>query len=161
MAYYIFLKSLRSLEEFSKNPHVKIPPKSPSTNFQSLGKFKNPILFLAFSPADHLARSASGPASPPAAPSPWVEIIPAGPSSPCVGHVFAKNMFSLSVHALPSRSPLPCLSDNWAPLVRCAFPSMPVDPGRFLPTPPATPRHPTADLVMPGKTITPRLDSPP
>jgi hypothetical protein len=41
MAYYIFLKSLRSLEEFRKNPHVKIPPKSPSTNFQSLGKFKN------------------------------------------------------------------------------------------------------------------------
>jgi hypothetical protein len=45
MAYYIFLKSLRSLEEFTKNPHVKIPPKSPSTNFQILGKFKNPILF--------------------------------------------------------------------------------------------------------------------
>jgi hypothetical protein len=43
MSYYIFLKSLRSLEEFRKNPHVKIPPKSPSTNFQSLGKFKNPI----------------------------------------------------------------------------------------------------------------------
>jgi hypothetical protein len=55
MAYYIFLKSLRSLEEFRKNPHVKIPPKSPSTNFQTLGKFKNPILiqkffFLAFGP---------------------------------------------------------------------------------------------------------------
>jgi hypothetical protein len=45
MTYYVFLKSLRSLEEFRKNPHVKIPPKSPSTNFQSLGKFKNPILF--------------------------------------------------------------------------------------------------------------------
>jgi hypothetical protein len=43
MAYFIFLKSLRSLEEFRKNPHVKIPRKSPSTNFQSLGKFKNPI----------------------------------------------------------------------------------------------------------------------
>jgi hypothetical protein len=43
MAYYIFLKSLRSLEEFRKNPHVKIPPKSPSINFQSLGKFKDPI----------------------------------------------------------------------------------------------------------------------
>jgi hypothetical protein len=43
MAYYIFLKSLRSLEEFRKNPHIKIPPKSLSTNFQSLGKFKNPI----------------------------------------------------------------------------------------------------------------------
>jgi hypothetical protein len=45
MAYYIFLKSLRSLEEFRKNPHVKIPPKSPSTNFQSLGKFKN-LIFI-------------------------------------------------------------------------------------------------------------------
>jgi hypothetical protein len=55
MAYYIFQKSLRSLEEFRKNPHVKIPPKSPSTNFQSLGKFKNPIfnseiLFPCFLP---------------------------------------------------------------------------------------------------------------
>jgi hypothetical protein len=62
MACYIFLKSLRSLEEFRKNPHVKIPPKSPSTNFQSLGKFKNPILiqkflfFLIFGPADPAAR---------------------------------------------------------------------------------------------------------
>jgi hypothetical protein len=46
MAYYIFLKSLRSLEDFRKNPHVKFPPKSPSTNFQSLGKFKNPIFNL-------------------------------------------------------------------------------------------------------------------
>ena len=44
MAYYIFLKSLRSLEEFRKNPHVKIPPKSSSTIFQSLAKFKNLIL---------------------------------------------------------------------------------------------------------------------
>jgi hypothetical protein len=55
MAYYIFLKSLRSLEEFSKNPHVKIPPKSPCANFQSLGKFKNKIFnskihFLRFRP---------------------------------------------------------------------------------------------------------------
>jgi hypothetical protein len=39
---------LRSLEEFRKNPHVKIPPKSPSTNFQSLGKFKNLILIRKF-----------------------------------------------------------------------------------------------------------------
>jgi hypothetical protein len=46
MAYYIFLKSLRVIEEFRKNPHNKISPKSPCTNFQSLCKFKNPILFL-------------------------------------------------------------------------------------------------------------------
>jgi hypothetical protein len=44
MAYYIFIKSLRGLEEFRKNPHVKIPPKSPSIIFQSLAKFENPIL---------------------------------------------------------------------------------------------------------------------
>jgi hypothetical protein len=43
MLYCIFLKSLRILEESRKNPCVKIPPKSPCVNFQSLGKFKNPI----------------------------------------------------------------------------------------------------------------------
>jgi hypothetical protein len=48
MAYYIFLKSLRSLEEFRKNPHVKIPPKSSSTIFQSLAKFRNPIFIRKF-----------------------------------------------------------------------------------------------------------------
>jgi hypothetical protein len=47
---------LRSLEEFRKNPHVKIPPKSPSTNFQSHGKFKNlifnsEIIFSCFWPS--------------------------------------------------------------------------------------------------------------
>jgi hypothetical protein len=45
MAYFIFLKYLRSLKKFRKNPHVKIPPKSPPTNFQSLGIFKNQILY--------------------------------------------------------------------------------------------------------------------
>jgi hypothetical protein len=69
MADYIFLKSLRILEEFRKNPHVKIPPKSPCANFQNLGKFKNPIfnsefLFFAFGPADLAAHSAFGPAGP-------------------------------------------------------------------------------------------------
>jgi hypothetical protein len=167
MAYYIFLKSLRSLEEFRKNPHLKIPPKSPSTNYQSLGKFKksnfNSLIsfFLIFGPADPTARSASGPASPPAVPSPRAEIVPTGPSSPRVGRVFTENTFSLSVHAFPSRSPLPRLLDNQAPPVRCVFPTALADPSRYFLTPPATPRHPTSDLVMPGKTITPRLDSPP
>jgi hypothetical protein len=55
MTYYIFLKSLRSLEEFRKNPHVKIPLKSPPTNFQSLAIIKNQIfirkrIFLYFRP---------------------------------------------------------------------------------------------------------------
>jgi hypothetical protein len=52
MAYFIFPKSLRSLGEFRKNPHVKILPKSPCANFQSLGIFKNQILFgKEFSPS--------------------------------------------------------------------------------------------------------------
>jgi hypothetical protein len=52
MAYFIFLKSLRSLEQFRKNPHVKIPPKSPCANFQNLGIFKNQILLRKeFSPS--------------------------------------------------------------------------------------------------------------
>jgi hypothetical protein len=38
MAYYTFLNSLRSLEEFRKNSHAKIPSKSPCTNFQSWQK---------------------------------------------------------------------------------------------------------------------------
>jgi hypothetical protein len=55
MAYFIFLKSLRSLGEFRKNPHVKIPPKSPCANFQSIGIFKNSIfirkeIFFNFRP---------------------------------------------------------------------------------------------------------------
>jgi hypothetical protein len=55
MAYFIFLKYLRSLEEFRKNPHVKIPPKSPCANFQSLAIFKNSIfirkgIFFRFRP---------------------------------------------------------------------------------------------------------------
>jgi hypothetical protein len=55
MAYYIFLKSLRSPEEFMKNPHIKIPPKSPPTNFQSLCIFKkfkiySEIILLRFRP---------------------------------------------------------------------------------------------------------------
>jgi hypothetical protein len=66
MAYYIFIKSLRSLEEFRKNPHVKIPNKSTCANFQSLGKFQNPIsnskiFFFIFGLADLAAHSAFGP----------------------------------------------------------------------------------------------------
>jgi hypothetical protein len=45
MAYFIFLKSLRILEEFRKNPHVKIPPKSSCANFQSLAIFKK-LIFI-------------------------------------------------------------------------------------------------------------------
>jgi hypothetical protein len=56
MAYFSFLKSLRSLGECRKNPHVKIPPKSPWANFQSLcifkkSKFYSEIILLSFRPS--------------------------------------------------------------------------------------------------------------
>jgi hypothetical protein len=79
MAYYIFLKSLRSLEEFRKNPYVKIPPKSPPTNFQSLAIIKNQIFiwkrifFFTFGPerpSGQSARPASQPGHPPRHPPP-------------------------------------------------------------------------------------------
>jgi hypothetical protein len=167
MACYIFLKSLRSLEEFRKNPHVKIPPKSPFTNFQILGKFKNLILirkilfFPDFRPGRPCGPLGLWPSQPTGRAIPTGQNRPACPSSPRVGRVFAGNTFSFSVHTFPSRPPLPRLSVNRAPSVRCVFPTTLADPDRFLPSPPATPRHPTSDLMMPGKTITPHLDSPP
>jgi hypothetical protein len=91
--------------------------------------------FLAFGAANLAARSASGPASPPAAPSPQAETVPAGPSSPRIGRVFARNTFSLSDHAFPSRPPLPRLSVNRAPPIRfTSFPA-PADPGQKSPVP--------------------------
>jgi hypothetical protein len=88
--------------------------------------------FLPFGPANLAACSASGPASPPAVPSPQAETVPAGPSSPCIRRVFVGNTFSLSDHAFPSRPPLPRLFVNWAPPIRftpsprrCPTPRMP------------------------------------
>ncbi len=46
MAYFIFLKYLRSLEEFRKNPHVKIPPKSICANFQILELAEQYLAFI-------------------------------------------------------------------------------------------------------------------
>jgi hypothetical protein len=95
MTYYIFLKSLRSLEEFRKNHHVKIPPKSPCANFQNPGKFKNPIFnskisFLHFRPGRPCGPLGLWPSRLPLASlSPQAETSLVGPSSPLVGGVSA------------------------------------------------------------------------
>jgi hypothetical protein len=66
MAYFIFLNYLDSLEDFRKNPHVKIPPKSPCANFQSLGIFKNSIFNqkIFFSTFGPIGPAASRPIQP-------------------------------------------------------------------------------------------------
>jgi hypothetical protein len=69
MAYYIFLKSLRSLEEFRKilmskfllNILVQISKALVNSNNLI---FNSEILFFAFGPADLVAHSAVGPAGP-------------------------------------------------------------------------------------------------
>jgi hypothetical protein len=120
MAYYIFLKSLRSLEEFRKNPHVKIPPKSPSTNFQSLRKFKNPIfnseiLFLDFGPVDLAAHLASQPSQPTGRATPAGQNCPGRPIQPArQSRLHGKYVFPFGSR-LPRRPPLPRLFVNRAP----------------------------------------------
>jgi hypothetical protein len=174
MAYYIFLKSLRSLEEFRKNPHVKIHPKSPSTDFQSLGKFKNPIfnseiLFLDFGMADLVAHSVSGPASPLAVPPPQTETVPAGPSSPRVGRIFTGNTSSLLVHAFRagrlshvSLSTGPQLSVPSPTSSRLSWPTPPPLPGHRAP-PSSTPRVPPDryHLAFISPPLNPLLNPPP
>jgi hypothetical protein len=142
MTYYIFLKSLRSLEEFRKNPHVKIPPKSP-TIFQSLGKFKNPIfnseiLFPCF----RLGRPCGPPGLRPSR-LPLASLLlraesnPAGPSSPRVDGAFAEVCFPFWFK--PSRAG--CLS--LVPLTtepRLSAPS-PTSSRPSLPAPPPIPGH--------------------
>jgi hypothetical protein len=167
MAYYIFLKSLRSLEEFRKNPHVKIPPKSPFTNFQILGKFKNlifnsEILFLLISARATLRPTwPLSPASPLATPSPAGRKRLAGPSSPCVGRVLAGNTFSFSDHAFTSRPPPPSVTATRAPLVSFVISPAPADPGRDFPAPPLPPRRCLAPWMPPSFYSSPSSLSPP
>jgi hypothetical protein len=113
MAYFIFLKSLRSLEEFRKNPHVKIPPKSPCANFQSLCIFKNSnfIRKIIFPPIP------AHPAQPRAAPAHFTPqaavraLGPLGPLGLSSFDVFAKRHlffeFAQSVNGVSSLSSVP------------------------------------------------------
>jgi hypothetical protein len=66
MAYCIFQKSLRILEEFRKKPHLKISPKSTCTSFQSLYKFQKSYFILKgistdFGPNGPAASQPTGP----------------------------------------------------------------------------------------------------
>jgi hypothetical protein len=166
MAYYIFLKSLRSLDEFRKNPHVKIPPKSPSTNFQSLDKFKNPIFnseipFFLLS-----ARPTLRPTQLLAQPAPltphlsWAETTLAGPPSPCGGRVIMEVHFLFWFAPSELAASLSSLCQVGSGCQFC-LPPQPADRCHFLSSPPTTPRRLTSDLEMLGEVFTPRLDSPP
>jgi hypothetical protein len=135
MTYYIFLKSLRSLEEFRKNLHVKIPPKSPSTNFHSLGKFKNPIfnskiLFPCFRPGRPCGPLGLWPSQPR-----WPRC-PRRLKPPSPAHLVRASVAFVREYVFPfgsrllSWSLLPCLSIKRAPAVSSVPHLQPPEIGR-------------------------------
>jgi hypothetical protein len=127
MAYYIFLKSLRSLEEFRKNPHVKIPPKSSCANFQSFSKFKNAIFnskipFPYFRPGQPCGPLDLWPSQPASLAA------PIGRNRPAI-HLARASVASSREYVFPFGSrlsswpPFPRLSVKRAPLVSFVFPT--------------------------------------
>jgi hypothetical protein len=118
------------------------------------------FFFHTFGPADLVAHSAYGPASPLASLPPQAE-------TARLAHLAHASVASSREYVFPFGSRLL----SWPPLLSslcqvgpsCQFrlPPMPADRCRFLPSPPATPRRPTSHPEMPGEVFTPRLDSPP
>jgi hypothetical protein len=134
MAYFIFLKYLRSLEEFRKNPHVKIPPKSPPTNCYSEKKLSSLSAHRPSSQPAHLAfRPSRGPFflfNWPSPPCPLGLGLSAGPAHP-LGLADRPSVApclmatSFMGKCLPSHRlcPSPCLADRWAPPVITFLPA--------------------------------------
>jgi hypothetical protein len=150
MAYYIFLKSMRTLEEFRKNPHVKIPPKSPSTNFQSLAIIKNQIFIQKEFFPQNSTQSAQRPAGPsglsarPAPPPPpfshrprvRARLIPAYAALAYLPKVVS----SLSLRS-PATTPSPSVTTTRAPPIGFIVSPTPADPDRNSPAPPSLRRQ--------------------
>jgi hypothetical protein len=126
VAYFIFLKYLRSLEEFRRNPHVKIPPKSVCTNFQSLGIFKNLIfiqkgIFLGFWPI-RPSPARAGPLHPAG------RRIPAPPIRPQQLWRICRKAYFLRLCAFLQRRVLSHVTAMWGPpVIFISFPT-PVGP---------------------------------
>jgi hypothetical protein len=141
MAYFTFLKYLRSLEEFRKNPHVKIPPKSPCANFQSLGIFKNQIFIRK--------RIFPSLSAHPAQPRPRRSVTPHRPPAPRLAHsaqaalaYLPKGVFSSTLRTPTEMPSLSHVTTMWGPPVSSIpFPT-PADCCRFSSSPLATPRCP-------------------
>jgi hypothetical protein len=125
MEYFIFLKYLRSLEEFRKNSCVQITPKSPCANFQSLGIFKN-LIFLKKKFLQLSAQSAQWPAAPFGLfglerPSKLSQPASPPPSPSSLPHRVGGSIASSSCAATPwvprCRSPAPWSDPNGCPSI--------------------------------------------
>jgi hypothetical protein len=151
MAYYIFLKSLKSIEEFRKNLHVKIPPKSPSTNFPSLGKFKIQILIQKIFLLHFRPGYPSRPTRPSAQPAPLAPLLsrrpkPTGqpkPLSPRASLAYLQKYVFFLISRLPSSAPtLSPLADAWTLLVSFFFSTAPPRPQSKILRAASPPRRP-------------------
>jgi hypothetical protein len=118
------------------------------------------FFFLTFGLADLAAHSAFGPASPLASLPPQAKTAPTGPPIPCIDHVFTEVRFPLWFVSSELAASLSSLCQV-GPSYQFHLPPTPADRCRFLRSPPATPRHPTSNLEMPGEVFIPSLDSPP
>jgi hypothetical protein len=116
------------------------------------------FFFLAFGPADLVAHSAIGPASPANPLLSLAETTLTGPPSPCVGHVFMEIRFPLWFASSELVASLSSLCQV-GPGCQFRLPPLPADRCHFFSSPPATPHRPTSDLEMPGEVFTPRHDS--
>jgi hypothetical protein len=161
MTYSIFLKYLRSLEEFRKNPHVKIPPKSPCANFQSLGVFKNSIfirkgIFFRFRPF----RPSPARAGP---------LRPAGrriPARPKPHWCLCRKAYSLRLYALRQRhllslTSLPCRARLSAPSPSPRWPTVAASPCHLWPPHAARPPILRCQAKSSLPTLIPLLTPPP
>jgi hypothetical protein len=122
---------MRSLEEFRKNPHVKIPPKSPSTNFQSLAIIKNKffiqkIIFLHFRPKT--AQRPVGPSDLSAQP-----LSPAPPLLPRAAHARSARSRLFFEFAQPGSYAFPSVTATRATLVSSVICPAPPTPVRISP----------------------------
>jgi hypothetical protein len=136
---------LRSLEEFRKNPHVKIPPKSPCANFQSHDIFNNSIfiqkgIFLKFRPI----RPSPARVSPLC---PAGHRIPTRPTRPKPHCHICQKAYSLRLCALRQRcllslTSLPSGAHLSAPSPSPHWPTVAASPRR--PRPPHAARPPTS-----------------
>jgi hypothetical protein len=118
---FYFLKSLRSLEEFKKNLHAQIPPKSPCRIFQILAKFQIPLKFKnQFSIESSMGIRPDRPSSThPCQPTPPLrQLLLTLPIQPeCLWRILQNRLSSLigAFHRLAvSLSPL---ANTWAPSV--------------------------------------------
>jgi hypothetical protein len=145
MAYFIFLKYLRNLEEFRKNTHVKIPPKSPCANSQNLDIFKN-LIFIQKEIFFRFRRIRPSPAC--AGPLRSAgRRLPARPTRPKPHWRIYRNAYSLQLCALRQRrllslTSLPCGARLSAPSPSPHRPTVVASP-RHLRPPRATQLHPS------------------